>query len=80
MDPRVVQAVQAVPVEVVAELGRVQLGLRRVLSLRPGEVLRLKAGTDDPVQVRVAGLTKLYGVPVISRGQISVQITRRHGE
>jgi flagellar motor switch protein FliM len=69
-----------VPVEVVAELGRVQLGLRRVLSLRPGEVLRLGAATDDLVQVRVAGIPKLYGVPVISRGQLSIQITRRHGE
>jgi len=58
----------------------VSLGLRRVLSLQPGEVLRLATATDDPIQVRVAGLAKLYGVPVLSRGQVSVQVTGRHGK
>ena len=77
-DPRMVQALSDVPVDVVAELGRVSLGLRRVLSLRPGEVLRLSTATDDPIQVRVGGLAKLYGVPVLSRGQVSVQVTGRH--
>jgi len=77
-DPRMAQAMSEVPVDVVAELGRVSIGLRRVLSLRPGEVLRLSTATDDPIQVRVGGLAKLYGVPVLSRGQVSVQVTGRH--
>jgi flagellar motor switch protein FliM len=77
-DPRMAQAMSEVPVDVVAELGRVSIGLRRVLSLRPGEVLRLATATDDPIQVRVGGLAKLYGVPVLSRGQVSVQVTGRH--
>jgi flagellar motor switch/type III secretory pathway protein FliN len=77
-DPLMVQAMAEVPVDVVAELGRVSIGLRRVLSLRPGEVLRLATATDDPIQVRVGGLAKLFGVPVLSRGQVSVQITGRH--
>jgi flagellar motor switch protein FliM len=79
-DPRMANALADVPVDVVAELGRVSLGLRRVLSLQPGEVLRLATATDDPIQVRVAGLAKLYGVPVLSRGQVSVQVTGRHGK
>ena len=78
-DPRLPGAIQGVPVEVVVELGRVKLGLRRVLALRPGEVLRLSTATDDPVRVLVAGIPKLTGVPAISRGQLSVQITGRHG-
>jgi flagellar motor switch protein FliM len=79
-DPRMAQALSEVPVDVVAELGRVSLGLRRVLSLQPGEVLRLATATDDPIQVRVGGLPKLFGVPVLSRGQVSVQISGRHGK
>jgi flagellar motor switch protein FliM len=79
-DPRMGEALANVPVEVVAELGRVNIGLRRVLALRPGEVLRLPTATDDPIQVRVGGLTKLFGVPVLSRGQLSVQISGRHGD
>jgi flagellar motor switch protein FliM len=78
-DPRMVEALQDVPIEVVAELGRVKLGLREVLNLRVGQVIRLDTATDDPVTVRVAGLTKLFGVPVISRGQLSIDIRGRNG-
>lgn len=79
-DPRMGEAVRDVPVEVVAELGSVTLGLRRVLSLRVGQVVRLPTAVDDPVVLRVAGLRKFTGVPVVSRGQLSVEIRGRHGE
>jgi flagellar motor switch protein FliM len=77
-DPRMAEALTEVPVEVVAELGRVRLGLQRVLSLEVGQVLRLATAVDDPVIVRVAGVEKFRGVPVISRGQLSVEIRGRH--
>jgi flagellar motor switch protein FliM len=77
-DPRMLEAITEVPVEVVAELGRVRLGLRRVLSLEVGQVLRLATAVDEPVIVRVAGVEKFRGAPVISRGQLSVEIRGRH--
>ncbi|RYZ09504.1 MAG: hypothetical protein EOO73_04195 [Myxococcales bacterium] len=77
-DPRMSEAITEVPVEVVAELGRVRLGLRRVLSLEVGQVLRLATAVDDPVIVRIAGVEKFRGAPVISRGQLSVEIRGRH--
>jgi flagellar motor switch protein FliM len=77
-DPRMAEALCEVPVEVVAELGRVRLGLRRVLSLEVGQVLRLATAVDDPVIVRVGGVEKFRGAPVISRGQVSVEIRGRH--
>jgi flagellar motor switch protein FliM len=77
-DPRMAEALTEVPVEVIAELGRVRLGLRRVLSLEVGQVLRLATAVDDPVIVRVAGVEKFRGAPVISRGQLSVEIRGRH--
>lgn len=77
-DPRMAEALNEVPVEVVAELGRVRLGLRRVLSLEVGQVLRLATAVDDPVIVRVGGVEKFRGAPVISRGQLSVEIRGRH--
>ncbi len=79
-DPRMADALGEVPVEVVAELGRITMGLRRVLGMRPGEVVRLGTAVDDPIVVRVADVKKLEGVPVISRGQLSVEIRGRHGE
>jgi flagellar motor switch protein FliM len=77
-DPRMAEALEEVPVEVAAELGRVRLGLKRVLSLEVGQVLRLATAVDDPVIVRVAGVEKFRGAPVISRGQLSVEIRGRH--
>lgn len=79
-DPRLAEALRDVPLEVTAELGTVTLGLRSVLSLRVGQILRLSTAVDDPVVVRISGQTKFSGVPVISRGQLSVEIRGRHGE
>lgn len=78
-DPRMAAALTQVPVEVVAELGRMSLGLRRVLSLEVGQVLRLPTAVDDPVLVRVGGVGKFEAAPVVSRGQLSVEIKGRHG-
>jgi len=77
-DPRFAEALHDVPVEVVAELGRVSVGLRRLLTLQPGQILRLATALDDPAVVRVAGVPKFVGSPVISRGQVAIQIKARH--
>jgi flagellar motor switch protein FliM len=77
-DPRFVEALHEVPIEVVAELGRVSLGLRRLLTLQPGQILRLAAAVEDSVVVRVGGVAKFAGAPVISRGQLAIQIKARH--
>ncbi len=79
-DPRMHLVVQEVPVDVVAELGRLTLGLRKVLKLEAGQVLRLSTAVDDPVRVDVAGLKKFVGVPVVSRGQLAVEIRGRVGD
>jgi flagellar motor switch protein FliM len=77
-DPRMAEAVCEVPVEVICELGSVRLGLRRVLSLQVGQVLRLDTAVDDPVSVRIGGVKKFVAVPVISRGQLAVEVRGRH--
>jgi flagellar motor switch protein FliM len=79
-DPRIGEALESVSVEVVAELGRAKLGLRRILALKSGDVVRLSTAIDDPVAVCISGIPKLSGAPVVSRGQLSIQIQGRHGE
>lgn len=79
-DPRMAEALLDVPVDVVAMLGTLTLGLRQVLTLHAGQVLRLPAAVDDPVIVKVGGLTKFEAVPVVSRGQIGVRVQGRHEE
>lgn len=70
-------ALASVPLDVVAELGRVTLKLHEVLDLRRGDTLRLPSATNDPVLVRVQGVPKFRAVPVISRGQIAVKVDSR---
>ncbi|HEY2407720.1 MAG TPA: FliM/FliN family flagellar motor switch protein [Polyangiaceae bacterium] len=77
-DPRMAEAVCDVPIDIVAELGSVTLGLKRVLNLKVGQVLRLTTAVDDAVSIRVAGVKKFVGSPVISRGQLAVEIRGRH--
>jgi flagellar motor switch protein FliM len=79
-DPKMAQAVRGVSVQVVAELGRLELGLGRVLALSKGETLRLSTAVEEPITLRVAGMAKFDAVPVISRGQLSVQIKGRRSE
>ncbi len=77
-DPRMRDALVEVPVDVVAELGRVQIDLRRLMALKVGDVIRLPGAMDDPVVVRVSGEAKFQGFPKISRGQLAIEITARH--
>jgi flagellar motor switch protein FliM len=79
-NPHMLDAVEDIPVELTAELGRVKMGLRRVLSLKVGQVLRLPTATDDLITVRVGGVSKFQGVPVVSRGQLAIEIRVRHEE
>jgi flagellar motor switch protein FliM len=79
-DPRMTKAMNSVSVQVVAELGRLELTLGRVLALSKGETLRLSTAVDEPIAVRVAGVTKFKAVPVVSRGQLAVQVKQRVSE
>lgn len=79
-DPRMMDAVAGVLVQVVAELGRLDLSLGRVLALSKGETLRLPTAVDEPICVRVEGVAKFKAVPVVSRGQLAVQVKERIAE
>lgn len=75
-DPRMAAAMEEVSLTLVAELGRMKLGLRRVVALQPGQVLRLSTLVENPIPLRVGGITKFQVTPVTSRGQLAVQILR----
>ncbi len=77
-DPRVADALMDVPMELIAELGRVTMGLQHVLDLRVGDVIRLPTATDDTIGVRVGGVEKFAAVPATSRGQLAIEIRGRH--
>lgn len=76
-DPRMAEAMRDVPIEVKVELGKATLGLRSVLALKVGQILRLETAVDDPAIVRIGGLEKFAARPIVSRGQLAVEIKGR---
>jgi flagellar motor switch protein FliM len=76
-DPRMAEALREVALEVRVELGKVSMGLRSVLELKVGQVVRLDTAVDDPAIVRIGGLEKFAARPVVSRGQLAVEIKGR---
>ncbi len=73
-DPRMAEALADVRVTLVAELGRAQLGLKRVMGLKTGQVLRLPTLVENPIPLSIAGIPKFQVSPVTSRGQLAVKI------
>jgi flagellar motor switch protein FliM len=76
-DPRMAEALRDVTVEVRVDLGKATLGVRSVLELRVGQVVRLSTAVDDSAVVRIGGIGKFAGRPVVSRGQLAVEIKGR---
>lgn len=69
-----VDALSEVRVTLVAELGRMQLGLKRVIGLQVGQVLRLPTLVETPIPLSISGIVKFQVTPVTSRGQLAVKI------
>jgi flagellar motor switch protein FliM len=71
-------AVGGADVELVAELGRVNVALTRLASLRVGDVIRLPLSVDAPAHLHVGGRVLFSGKPTTRGSQIAVEIGR-HG-
>lgn len=63
-------------VELVAELGQVELTPRDLLGLKVDEVIMLGKDVSDPLHISIEGITKFRGYSGVSRGMKAVQITK----
>ena len=63
-----------------AILGEAHLTLRELLNLEPGDVLRTSIPVGSEVAVMLGGKPRFWGTPGISRGKVSVKITRTNVE
>jgi len=63
-------------VELVAELGQVDLTPRDLLGLKVDEVIMLGKDVSDPLHISIEGITKFRGYSGVSRGMKAVQITK----
>lgn len=72
---RMVARISHAELELVAVLGRASSTVRSVLQLRVGDVVRLQEAPETPLQIFVEGQKKMIGVPVVSHGNIAVEVT-----
>lgn len=75
MDERKSDLVQSIPVELVAEIGRLRLTGRELLELEPGAVLALGRPTSGPIDLTCAGRVVARGELVDVDGETGVRLT-----
>lgn len=69
------QNLEPVQLGLSAILGSTEMTLSRLLSLEVGEVLRLDADQEDPVEIRVEDVPKLRGFPTVQHGNVALTIS-----
>lgn len=74
---RLQAALQRAEVEVSSVLGRGETTLRRVTSWRPGDVIVLDTAADGDIELLVGGRAKFRGKPLLTRGSIGLQLSKR---
>ncbi|MEW6417086.1 MAG: flagellar motor switch protein FliM [Nitrospirota bacterium] len=62
-------------VEIVAEIGKVELTFEELMNLEVGNVISLGKPVSDGLLVRIEGLPKFIGMPGYSRGNQALKIT-----
>jgi len=68
------QLLNQVSVELVAELGNITLSLDRVMRLKENDVIRLDKGPDDPISLKVQGVSKYLVMPGTFKGNKAVKV------
>jgi flagellar motor switch protein FliM len=69
---------QEVPVDLVAELGRADLTLGRLLELSVGDVVRLDQASEKAISVSVDDVPKYRGEITVAHGNLAVELTDIH--
>jgi flagellar motor switch protein FliM len=63
-------------VELVAEMGDVELPVGKLMNLEIGSVINLGKYISDELTIKVEGIPKLFGVPGYSRGNQAIKVTK----
>ena len=67
-------------VELIAELGQIEMTLREIIDLKKGSMINLNKGISDKVVVKIQGIPKFKGYPVQFRGNKAIRISIEGGK
>lgn len=73
---RFAQGLRESKVDMMVELGRTEVELKKVIEMKEGDVIMLDRFASDPLPVFVEGIEKFRGHPGVYKGNHAVQITR----
>jgi len=71
------EGLNAIPLEITGILGEAHLPVRKILSLKPGDVIETSREITTPVLLLVDGKPKFTGRPGVSSGKRAVKILTR---
>ncbi|QDU86499.1 flagellar motor switch protein FliM [Planctomycetes bacterium Pla163] len=66
----------AIPVQLQAELGTAELTLNDLIGLEPGDVIPIDAAIGDPIHLRADGVTFALGRLGTHRGHVAIRLDR----
>ena len=64
-----------VEVELKAELGKTEMSIRDLMTLKAGQIISLDRSSDEPVLLKVEDVDKFVGEPLITGGNLAVKVT-----
>lgn len=73
---RFAQGLRESKVDMMVELGRTEVELKKVIEMKAGDVIMLDRFASDPLPVFVEGIEKFRGHPGVYKGNHAVQIMR----
>ena len=68
---------KAATVVLAAELGKFNTTVQNLWHIRPGTLIPIGTTVGDPLKIVIGGIPKLYGEPLVSRGNISIRLQGR---
>lgn len=74
---RIVRNLRKSKVGLTVYLGRAQIRLSELRTLRPGDIIQLEKGAKQDLIVQIEGRNKYAGVPGQLRGRRAIRLTRR---
>ena len=74
--PQLKELLKDTLVTVIAELGKTTQTVRDLLNLQVEDVIKLKAGPDDPISISIDQVPKYQGYPGIIKGNRAVEIVK----
>lgn len=70
-----VESLSDVDLEVSVEFGRTELCIKEILNWRPGRVVQLARGVDEPLELRVNGRLTGKGEIVVVNEKYGIRVT-----